>query len=49
MEERLEKTLARVIDWLRPYGFILLYALILTGILGDVVYPIQQEISRWLV
>jgi len=40
---------ARVIDWLRPYGFIILYALILTGILGDVVYPIQQEISRWLV
>jgi Zn-dependent protease len=43
------ESIARVIDWLRPYGFLILYALILTGVLGDVVYPIQQQISRWLV
>lgn len=41
--------IARAIDRLKPYGFIILYALILTGILGDVVFPIQQQISRWLV
>ncbi|MEO8480902.1 MAG: site-2 protease family protein [Acidobacteriota bacterium] len=40
---------ARVIDWLRPYGFVLLYALIFTGVLANVVFPIQQAISRWLL
>jgi Zn-dependent protease len=40
---------ARGIDRLRPYGILVLYALIFTGILGDVVYPIQRRISGWLV
>jgi Zn-dependent protease len=40
---------ARVIDRLRPYGFLILYALIFSGILGDVVIPIQRVIRGWLV
>jgi Zn-dependent protease len=40
---------ARVIDRLRPYGFLILYALIFTGLLGDVVLPIQGAILGWLV
>jgi Zn-dependent protease len=40
---------ARVIDRLRPYGFLILYALIFSGLLGDVVFPIQRAIRGWLV
>jgi len=32
---------ARVIDGLRPYGFLLLYALMLTGVLGAIMRPVQ--------
>lgn len=32
---------ARVIDGLRPYGFLLLYALMLTGVLGTIMRPVQ--------
>ena len=40
---------ARVIEQLRPYGFILLYALMLTGVLGDFVWPIAAFIARLLL
>jgi Zn-dependent protease len=40
---------ARAIDRLRPYGFLILYALIFSGILGDVVFPIQRVIRGWLM
>jgi Zn-dependent protease len=36
-------------DRLRPYGFIILYALLLSGIFGQIVYPIQDRIVGWLV
>ena len=39
---------ARAIDRLRPYGIIILYALIFTNVLGSVVFPIQEAILRWL-
>lgn len=32
---------ARVVDGLRPYGFILLYALMLTGVLSAIMRPVQ--------
>jgi hypothetical protein len=40
---------ARAIERLRPYGFLILYALIFTGLLGDIVLPIQRAIRGWLV
>ena len=39
---------ARVIDRLRPYGIIILYALMFTNVLGSIVFPIQGAILRWL-
>jgi Zn-dependent protease len=35
---------ARVIDQLRPWGFLLLYALMLTGVLYTIVSPVQNAI-----
>jgi Zn-dependent protease len=40
---------ARAIDGLRPYGMIVLYALMLTGALGTIAWPIQSAILRWLL
>jgi Zn-dependent protease len=39
----------RIIEQLRPYGFILLYALMLTGVLGNFVWPIAAFIARLLL
>ena len=40
---------ARIVEQLRPYGFILLYALMLTGVLGKFVWPIAAFIARLLL
>ena len=40
---------ADVFDRLRPYGFIILYGLLLSGVLWVVVDPIQSAILRWLL
>jgi len=40
---------ARMIDQLRPYGFFLLYALLLLGVLDLFVRPIQRFIGSWLL
>ena len=40
---------ARMIDQLRPYGFFLLYALLLLGVLDLFVWPIQRFIGSWLL
>ena len=40
---------ARLIDQLRPYGFIILYALMLTGVLSALVAPVQRGILSWLL
>jgi Zn-dependent protease len=39
---------ARMIDQMRPYGFFLLYALLLTGVLTRFVFPIADYIASWL-
>jgi Zn-dependent protease len=36
-------------DSLRPYGFLILYALLLTGVFGRIVFPIQDAIVGWLL
>ena len=45
----LPESLARGIDLLRPWGFLILYALLFTGVLGRYVFPIAVEITQWLI
>jgi Zn-dependent protease len=40
---------ARVVDLLRPYGFLILYGLLLTGVFGAIVRPVQAYILGWLL
>lgn len=40
---------ARLVDALRPYGLIILYALLLTGVIGRIAYPVQDALIRWLL
>jgi Zn-dependent protease len=40
---------ARLIDQLRPWGFVILYALLFTGALDRYVFPIAFTITGWLV
>jgi len=41
--------LARLVDQLRPYGFLILYALLFTGVLGKYVFPIALRIATFLI
>ena len=43
------ESMARVIDQLRPYGFIIIYALLLTGVLRDYVFPIADALTKRLL
>jgi len=43
------ESVAQVIDRLRPYGFFLLYALLLLGVLDLFVWPIQRLLGSWLL
>jgi hypothetical protein len=36
-------------DNLRPYGFLILYGLLLTGAFAAVVYPIYDVVLGWLL
>lgn len=40
---------ARIIEQLRPYGFLILYALMLTGALNTVLFPVARAILRLLL
>jgi len=40
---------ARLIDALRPYGFLILYALMFTGVLGAIVGPLRRAIVATLL
>jgi Zn-dependent protease len=39
---------ARVYQQIRPLGFVILYALLLTGILWDIIGPINRIVLNWL-
>lgn len=45
----LPEPMAAVVDRLRPWGFLLLYALMLTGILSEVLRPLQRTVLDWLL
>jgi Zn-dependent protease len=40
---------ARAINWLRPYGFVIIYALMLTGVLTAVMRPVQSFLLSFLL
>jgi Zn-dependent protease len=40
---------ARSINWLRPYGFLIIYALMLTGVLSVVMRPVQHFLLSFLL
>ena len=40
---------AVMIDKLRPWGFLLLYALMLSGALAAIVFPVQRAVLAWLL
>ena len=40
---------ARLIDQMRPWGFLILYALMFSGVLGTVVFPVADAISSRLL
>ncbi len=42
-------SVARSINWLRPYGFFVIYALMLTGILSAVMRPVQSFLLSFLL
>jgi Zn-dependent protease len=44
----LPPSLATPFAWLRPYGFLLLYALMLTDTLGMIIAPPYRFITAWL-
>ena len=41
--------MARAIDWLRPYGFLIIYGLMLTGVLSAVMGPVQRFLLSFLL
>jgi Zn-dependent protease len=41
--------LADHLDRIRPWGFLLLYALMLTGVLGTIMFPIRNLLIGWLL
>ncbi len=43
------EAVAQMIDRVRPYGFFLLYALLLLGVLDLFVWPIQRFLGTWLL
>jgi Zn-dependent protease len=40
---------AEAFDRLRPYGFLILYALMLSGVLWTLVGPIERALLGWLL
>jgi Zn-dependent protease len=40
---------AEMYDRLRPYGFIILYGLLLSGAFAMLVYPLSDRLTRWLL
>jgi Zn-dependent protease len=42
-------SMARGVERLRPYGFLIIYALMLTGILGAITVPVRTLVLTWLL
>lgn len=42
-------SVARSINWLRPYGFLIIYGLMLTGVLSAIMGPVQHFLLSFLL
>jgi len=42
-------SVARSINWLRPYGFLIIYGLLLTGVLTAIMEPVQRFLLSFLL
>jgi Zn-dependent protease len=40
---------AAAVETLRPWGFLLLYLLLFSGVLAEIVFPVQRAVLRWLL
>jgi Zn-dependent protease len=45
----LPESMAVMIDKLRPWGFLLLYGLMLSGLLAAIIFPVQRAVLNWLL
>jgi Zn-dependent protease len=45
----LPPSLGGVVERLRPYGILVLYGLMFSGLLSRITYPVQNTILRWLL
>ncbi len=45
----LPESMAAVVDKLRPWGFVLLYVLMLSGLLAAIIFPVQRAVLNWLL
>jgi Zn-dependent protease len=45
----LPESMAAMIDKLRPWGFLLLYGLMLSGLLAAIIFPVQRAVLNWLL
>ena len=45
----LPESMAAMVDQLRPWGFLLLYALMLSGLLAEIIFPVQRAVLNWLL
>jgi Zn-dependent protease len=45
----LPEPMAVMIDKLRPWGFLLLYGLMLSGLLAAIIFPVQRAVLNWLL
>lgn len=45
----LPESVAVALDKLRPWGFLLLYVLMLSGILAEIIFPVQRAVLNWLL
>lgn len=45
----LPESMATVVDKLRPWGFVLLYVLMLSGLLAAIIFPVQRAVLNWLL
>ena len=45
----LPESMAAMVDQLRPWGFLLLYAVMLSGLLAEIIFPVQRAVLNWLL
>lgn len=45
----LPESMAAIVDRLRPWGFVLLYVLMLSGLLAAIIFPVQRAVLNWLL